>query len=157
VTPTENVPPVSIAKGGVRFSAEELAEVDDRGHPVLRIPRSRIRQIGLRWGRQAARPLVQLVLGIAFAGGGGFIEIAMILEWLRHGGTLIDLVVVGLAIMTLLGAWLLWTALRRGFYLDVQTDSRAEKICFDRRLTREEVEAFLDEVRQRLGYQILGG
>jgi nitrogen fixation-related uncharacterized protein len=155
VETTTSVPKVSIAKGGVRFSAEELAEVDSRGHPVLRIPRSRIRQVELRWGRQAARPLVQLVLGVAFAGTGGGIEIAMILEWLRHGGTIIDLVVVGLAMMALLGVWLLWTALRRGFYLDVQTDSRAEKICFDRRLSREEVEAFLDEARQRLGYQIL--
>jgi hypothetical protein len=78
----------------------------------------------------------------------------MIVEWLRHGGVLEGDLVVALAISALIGAWLLWTALRRGHYLTVQTDGRAEKVCFDRRLPREEIDPFLEEARRRLGYQI---
>ena len=148
----------AVEKGGVRFSNQEIAEVDvsnPRGRPVLRIPRDRIQEIHLRWGVQASRPLVQLILGGGFLGAACFIQGSMLWEWFRHGGVIHVEVVVGLAVLGLVGGWLLFTALRRGFYLAVRTNSAQEKVRFDRRVSREEIELFLNEARRRFGYEIL--
>lgn len=147
----------TIEKGGVRFSDKEIAEVDTSnpcGRPVLRIPRDRIQEIHLRWGIQAARPLVQLVLGGGFLAVACFIQLRMLWEWFRHGGTIYVEVVAGLVILGVVGGWLLFTALRRGFYLAVQTSGGQEKVRFHRRVPRQEIETVLNEARSRFGYEI---
>ena len=53
-----------------------------------------------------------------------------------------------------MGGWLLFTALRRGFYLAVKTTSASEKVRLDRRLPRQEIQPFLNEARHRFGYEI---
>ncbi len=141
-------------QGGVRFSDKEVAELD-RDRPVLRIPRDRVREIRLERGFQAARPLVQPVLGGSILAatlwwGGG-----VIVHWLRYGGVLEAEFIVGVVTMSLLGGWLALHGLRRGLYLAVQTDSRLEKLQLHRNLSREEVETFLSEVRRTLGYPIV--
>lgn len=149
--------PDAIEKGGIRFSDQEIAEVDPSrpgGRPVLRIPRDRIREIHLRWGIQAARPLVQLVLGGGFLAAAGYILVTMLWEWFRHGGVIHVEVVAGLVVLGVVGGWLLFTALRRGFYLAVQTNNAREKVRFDRRLPRQEIQPFLNEARRRFGYEI---
>lgn len=147
----------TVEKGGVRFSDKEIAEVDASnpgGRPVLRIPRDRIREIHLRWGIQAARPLVQLILGGGFLGGACYIQVSMLWEWFRHGGVIHVKVVAGFVILGFVGGWLLFTALRRGFYLAVQTSTTQEKVRFDRRAPRQEIETLLSEARRRFGYEI---
>jgi hypothetical protein len=155
----ENETPASdkVEKGGVRFSDQEIAEVDAShpgGRPVLRIPRDRIREIHLRWGAQAARPLVQLILGGGFLGAACYIQVSMLWEWFRYGGVIHAEVVAGLVVLGFVGGWLLFTALRRGFYLAVQTSGAQEKVRFDRRLPRQEIETLLNEARRRFGYEI---
>lgn len=140
-------------KAGVRFSDKEIAELD-RNRPVLRIPRDRIREIRLERGFQAARPLVQTVLGGSVLAACLWWGVTMIVNWLRGGGVLYIEFVVGFVTMALLGAWLVVHALRRGFYLAVQTDSCLEKLQVDRSLSREDLETFLAEVRKRLSYPI---
>jgi hypothetical protein len=136
----------TVEKGGVRFSNQEIAEVDASnpgGRPVLRIPRDRIREIHLRWGIQAARPLVQLILGGGLLAAGCYLQIGMLWEWFRHGGTIYGEVVVGFVILSLVGG-----------YLAVQTSSTQEKVRFNRRVQRQEIEPFLSEARSRFGYEI---
>lgn len=149
----------AVEKGGVRFSNQEIAEVDvsnPRARPVLRIPRDSIREIHLRWGVQAARPLVQLILGAGFLGVACYIPMRMVWEWFRYDGVMNQgkAAVWIVTLLGLLGGWLLFTALRRGFYLAVQTNNAQEKVRFDRRMSREEIENFLNEARRRFGYEI---
>jgi hypothetical protein len=154
---TETAASNAVEKGGVRFTDQELAEVDGSGpgsRPVLRISRDRIREIHLRWGLQAARPLVQLVLGGGFLGAACYIQAAMLWEWFRNGGVIYVEVIVGFVILGVVGGWLLFTALQRGFYLHVQTNNAKEKVRFDRRLPRQEIETVLNEARHRFGYEI---
>jgi len=140
-------------QGGVRFSDKEIAELD-RDRPVLRIPRDQIREIRLERGFQAARPLVQVVLGGSILAACLWFGGTMLVDWLRYGGVLQGDIFVALAVMVPLGGWLALHGLRRGLYLAVQTDSRVEKLQLHRSLSREEVETFLSEVRRTLGYPI---
>ena len=144
-----------LEKGGIRFSETELAEVD-QGRPVLRVRRERIQHIQLRWGSRAARPLVQVLLGTVFLATGCVIQGLMLWEWLRNGGVIHVEVVVGLAILALMGGWLLFDALKKGYFLEVSTDSRKEKLRFDRRLSLQKIESLLAEARQRFGYTVVG-
>jgi hypothetical protein len=142
-------------QGGIRFSRDLLAEVD-RGHPVIRIPREDVLRIALRWGFQAARPVVQAVLGIGLLLAGVYILLKIILELMAHGGEVEGKLLIGLVIVGLLGGWLFFEAFKRGFYLEVLTGKRAEKLRFDRRLSLSEIEVFLASVQSRLGWTIEG-
>ncbi|HEX3525945.1 MAG TPA: hypothetical protein VH988_02665 [Thermoanaerobaculia bacterium] len=73
-----------LERGNVRFSHDVLAEVD-RGHPVVRIPKEQIQSIALRKGLQAARPIVQFVLGGFLLGVPLYVFVAILLE-LRNPG-----------------------------------------------------------------------
>jgi len=149
------IPLVRIAKGGVRFSGDELAEVDSRGHPVLRIPRPRIRQLGLRWGYQAARPLVQLVLGIVFTFGGGGLGIPLVLG-VVHGAAFSFRLAIGLITMAIVGSWLLWTAPAR--FLPRSTDGFPRREDMLRPAAQPgRGRSLPGRGEERLGHQILGG
>jgi hypothetical protein len=146
--------PQKVEKGSVRFSEREVAEVDDRGHPVLRIPRDRIQALHLRWGLQAARPAVQLGLGVLLTAAGAVLLVALLVGWARQGGVLHLEMVGGFAFLVLAGGWLLTTALRQGYYLEVLTLKGREKVRFDRRVAPEEIIPFLAEAGRRLGYTV---
>lgn len=145
---------VSVQKGGVRFAPQELAEVDDRGHPVLRIPREWIQQIHLRRGLQAARPALQLTLGGLCLAAGCILEVSLLWGWFRDGGLLHLEMVGGFLCLALAGGWLAFTALRRGYYLEVRTERGIEKVRLGRDLAPGEIETFLVEARNRLGYEV---
>jgi hypothetical protein len=143
-----------LQKGGVRFAVRELAEVDDRSHPVLRIPRERIQRIHLRRGLQAARPALQLALGGVCLVAGVVLELVLLGSWFREGGTLHLEMVGGFLCLALAGGWLTSTALRKGYYLEVQTARGMEKVRIERGLAPRDIEAFLVEARDRLGYEV---
>jgi len=63
-------------------------------------------------------------------------------------------ILLAFASVTLIGVWLVVDALRRGYYLEVEAKGGKNKLRFDRRLSRAEIESFLATVRQRLGYEI---
>lgn len=143
----------SLEKGGIRFSEKLLAELD-RGRPVVRITRGDVRHIALRWGFQAPRPFVQTVLGAGLLLGGVFILVKIILELRAHGGEISGRLLIGLVIVGLFGGWLLFEAFKRGYYLEVRTEKRAEKLRFSRQLSREEIEEFIASVRSQMGWII---
>jgi len=143
----------SLEHGGIRFSADLLAELD-RGHPIIRIPREDVRRIALLWGFQAPRPVVQAVLGIGLLLAGIYILVKIILELMAHGGNVLGKLLIGLVIVGLLGGWLFFEAFKRGYYLEVRTEKRVEKLRFDRRLSRDEIEEFIASVRSQMGWMI---
>ena len=62
---------------------------------------------------------------------------------------------IGLIIMSIVGAWLLWGAFKRGYYLEVTARNRKEKLRFDAGFSELEIREFLETVRRSpLGYSI---
>jgi hypothetical protein len=143
----------SLEHGGIRFSADLLAELD-RGHPVIRIPREDVQRIALRWGFQAPRPFVQAALGSGLLLAGLYILVKIILELMAHGGDVSGKLLIGLVIVGLLGGWLFSEAFKRGYYLEVRTEKRVEKLRFNRRLSRNEIEEFIASVQSQMGWII---
>lgn len=139
--------------GGIRFSNDLIAEVD-RGQTLLRIRRDDVQRIALRRGFQAARPLFQTTLGFGLLLAGVYILVKVILELMTSGGEIGGKLLIALATVSLLGGWLFWEGLKRGYYLEVTTAKRAEKLRFARRLSEEQIEAFLASVRSQLGWPI---
>jgi hypothetical protein len=139
-----------LERGNVRFSKDLLAEVD-RGRPVLRVPKDHIQSIALRRGFKAARPVVQAGLGLLLLGGGLYVLLGALLG----SSGMIGRLFIGLVIMVIMGAWLLWGAFKRGYYLEVIARNRKEKLCFDASLSEPEIREFLETVRRSpLGYSI---
>jgi hypothetical protein len=143
----------SLEHGGIRFSTDLIAELD-RGRSVIRIPREDVRRIALCWGFQAPRPFVQAVLGIGLLLAGIYILVRIIMELMAHGGQVVGRLLIGLVIVGLLGGWLLFEAFKRGYYLEVRTEKRTEKLRFNRRLSRAEIEEFVASVRSQMGWII---
>ncbi len=85
----------------------------------------------------------------------GLVLLVEVLEVLMtQGGRIKGTILVGLVSLGLIGGWLLFDAFRRGFYLEVITRKRGEKLRFDRGLTRPELEEHLAGVRSRWGWMI---
>lgn len=143
-----------LQKGNVRFSAEELAELD-RHRAVIRVPRDRCREITWRYGSRAARPWVQSTLGLACLAGGFYLLVRLLQEWWRGGGVLWIEQVAGLVILGFVGGALLADMLRKGHYLEVRTDKSTEKLRFDRSVSVGDIETFLAEAGRRWGYPIV--
>lgn len=143
-----------LEKGNIRFSAKELAELD-RHRAVIRVPRDRCREIAWRYGSRAARPWVQSTLGLACLAGGLYLLVRLLVEWWRGGGVLWIEQVAGLVILGFVGGALLVDVVRKGHFLEVQTDKAPEKLRFDRSVSPADIETFLSEARQRWGYTIV--
>jgi hypothetical protein len=143
-----------LEKGNVRFSAEELAELD-RKRAVIRVPRDRCREIAWRYGSRAARPWVQSALGIACLVGGFYLLVRLLMEWWRGGGVLWIEQVAGLVVLGFVGGALMVDVLRKGHYLEVRTEKATEKLRFDRSVAAADIETFLAEAGRRWGYAIV--
>jgi hypothetical protein len=142
-----------IEEGDVRFSAERI-EALDRGHPVIRVARREIDQVALQRGFQAARPLVQLAIGGAFLGVGGSVVVNLLVKLFFEGGWVAPKLEGLLIALIPVGGWLVVTALRRGYYLDVRSRRGRDKIPFARELPRADIEAFLLRAEHTYGYVI---
>jgi hypothetical protein len=139
--------------GDVRFS-EERVEALDRGHPVLRIARKEIDHLALRWGLQAARPLVQAAIGVVFLSVGGWVVVNLVGKFLFYGGWVAPKLEGLLATLIPIGGWLLWTSFRRGYYLEVRSRRGRDKIPFARDVSRAEIEALLGQAQQAFSYVV---
>lgn len=143
-----------LERGNVRFSHDMLAEVD-RGHPVVRIQKDQIQSIALRKGFLAARPVVQFVLGATLLAGPLYVVVEVLVGLRSAAGKALGYFLIGLILMAIMGAWLLWGAFKRGYYLEVTARRRKEKLRFAPGLSEPEIHEFLETVRRSpLGYSI---
>ncbi|HEX4954816.1 MAG TPA: hypothetical protein VF017_15610 [Thermoanaerobaculia bacterium] len=137
---------------GVRIDDQVVASVKG-GQTTFALPREKVRDVRLRFGFQAERPLLQLLLGLLLAAVGA-LQIPGAYEFVVHGGTIYLDVMVFLLLLVPLGAWLMAHGLRRGFYLFVEVPNDRFKIPFRGRPTREAIVDFLSIARARTGYSI---
>lgn len=112
------------------------------GHGRRLIPRGQIRSISVRWGFLAERPLGTIGVGIGFLAAA-----ACSLLW---PSCLTALVIP----LILLGGALVYSALLRGYYLDIETQRGKRKIHLVDCSSMVEAEYFLRELHERFGYLI---
>lgn len=127
---------------GVRAASDGLHELDEN-RAVVTVPRDMLRHVELRYGVSNERPLlvvafglVLLLIALGLAG--------LLVLWFLGGGVAYD-VEFALLLLGPLGAWLMHAAVRRRFFLLVQTEHELRKLAFSKAATFEELRSFADK------------
>ena len=138
--------------GNVRITDDGIYELD-AGRKVLHLPRESIESIRLRHGATSERPLLQLIFGLAILAIGLY-PLEGMFNWFVRGGRMswwFALILVNIP----LGAWMIWAAVARGYFLSVQSARGARKVVFGRGASKEELDQFIEEANAALGYNIM--
>lgn len=135
----------------VRFRADGIGEWDQSRFAVF-VPHNRIQSISLEYGFQCERPFLAALFGAAVFSV-GLLGIPILFMWFFRGGV-ISKYYAALPIALLVGAWMLKTALSRGYFLGIDCGSEQRKVAFQKRSSRAEIEAFLIEVEEVLGIHV---
>ena len=75
------------------------------------------------------------------------------IHWLQHGGTLFTLEIWVIAFASI-GVWLIFTAFRRGVFLEVETVQGTKRLAFQKRPEAAMLDAFVKLVEQRYGTRV---
>ena len=134
----------------VVFSEKGVSEFAGKRRVVF-ISRDKIQIIETDYGWQAERPLLQVItsLLLVLLGTGGAVILA-------DGGLAVFRWGVGFLFFGVLGAWLLWQSLRRGYYLRVVCSDDLRKLAIHGRIQKKEFREFIDSAA-KLGYDIHKG
>lgn len=133
----------------VRVGADGIAEMDGR-LPIVFVPRSNIVAVEVRHGSGAQRPLITLAVGallIALS----FMPLLMIANASRRAEPFPTKVIAAVAFVVP-GLWLLDLAVRRRWFLHVETRRGVKKILFSKAVNQVSVESFVSSARARFGY-----
>jgi hypothetical protein len=136
---------------GVRFSLEGMANMHG-ARTVLSISKQDLRRIRLEYGVPGERWWLELLIGLVLLGVVGLQGLSF-LSWLVFGGKMYDVCFVIPLICAGAGGWLVWDAVRKQWYLAVETDQKVCKVSFDENPKIAELSAFLQGANQ-LGYSI---
>lgn len=142
-------PPDALEFGGIRISAEAIAELDGT-RPAVVVKRTDLVRAQLDRGWHSNHPFLQIVFGGILVAV-GLAPIPVIINWLQFGGTLSTTWVCTLA-MLLVGGWVVFDGLKRGFFLALEGTNFRKKLCFDRRAGLAEIQKYLQEAQTRFGY-----
>ena len=139
--------------GGIRFSRDLVVEIKQvRLTPKIR--RGEVVGISLRWGLLAPLGGIEAVLGVFAMLCSLFLVVGTVRNLLQHTGTADGWVLVGHFAYGVVGASMFHKARQLGYYLEVRKNKRIEKLCFDDKISRTEVDAFLSSARTQLGWNI---
>ena len=139
--------------GGIRFTPDYLVEIE-QDRLIHRIQRPEVVRITLRWGLVAPRPTIQAAVGVSCLLGSVYFLTDTIRGFMASGSRSVGRVLIVIIFLSVIGGWAFVEAWRKGYYLEVQTKKGLEKRRFDRKASREEIEAFLGAVQSKLGWII---
>jgi hypothetical protein len=142
-------PREAIEYGGIRISAEAIAELDGT-RALMVVKRADLLRVRLDYGWHSNHPFLQIGFGgilVAI----GLAPIPVIIHWLLFGGRL-STAWVWMLTMVLFGGWVVFDGLKRGFFLTLEGNNFRKKLCFDRRVGLAEIEKYLQEAETRFGY-----
>src|SRR5262245_35014843 len=137
---------------GLLLTTTELLSVD-RGRIMVRVKRSEVHGLILRYGLRSPRPYVQRVGGLALCALG----LAPILHtlWilLNNGDQILgfELYASGFLIP---GLWFVYDSFQKGFYLEALVRDSAFKLSFNAAPSRSELDRFLSQIENRWGQSI---
>ncbi|MFM9963293.1 MAG: hypothetical protein ACKV2Q_18950 [Planctomycetaceae bacterium] len=135
----------------IRFRMDGVGEWDQTRF-ALYLNRNLIRRITLCNGFQCERPILAGLLGLVVSAV-GLAGVAIFFGALG-AGFVVSKYVMALPVCLLVGCWMIFTAMKRGFYLDVILESDRRKLCFQGSVDVASLDQFLREVESQLGYQI---
>lgn len=135
---------------GVQFSQKGVALVDS-GKKLVFVPKEKIRQIHLRQGFQAERPLVQLGFSIVLILIGLY-PLPHLFLWLIVGGTAYDFEFL-LLLLIPVGLWFVKDGLKKGLYFELIMDDDKRKIPFQKQPEKRILEMFIAQANV-YGYSI---
>jgi len=112
-----------------------------RGCATKSINLSRVRRVSLHHGIQAQHPMLLLAVGFTLV---AFLAwpILRLLDFLEHGGSIssYDFYVGALA---LLGGWLVYDTIKKGWFLELELERGTTKLAFDRGAEPEGLKEFV--------------
>ena len=154
MTQSAENPEVLVESMGVRFSPKGVAHIEG-GQRLWFVPKEKIRQITLRQGFQAERPLVQTLFSAALILTGLY-PLPHLILWLFAGGKAYDIEFM-LLLLIPLGAWFLNDGLKKGLYFELTlVDEGRRKIPLQRPLKFVMVKWIITQA-EALGYVINRG
>lgn len=141
----------SIRLLGVEFSRKGIASVYG-ARTDLFIAHDDIREIKLRYGQAGERRWLQIPLAVVILGA-AVLQIVDLLRWLFFGGTRYDFQILVLVVLIGVGGWLLWDAVRKQWYMEVQTLHKTRKLAFHEKVSEPMLQLFV-QYAQQFGYSI---
>ena len=132
----------------VRVSVQGFAELNGSQINVS-VRRDEIRGLIVKFGRQSEHPLRQIAFGIVLTGLGVF----PIYHLLAAAEPVVSVLELTMLVFLIVGGWVIFSALRSGWYLEVELETDSRKLAFTPRPTDIELEEFLVEAAA-LGYEI---
>ena len=135
----------------VRFSPTGIANMHGV-RTVFSINKQDIHRIRLEYGVPGERWWLELMIGLLLLGVVGLQGVSFI-SWFWFGGKIYDLCFLTPLLCASAGGWLVWDAVRKQWYLSVETDQKVRKVSFDANPKNLELYAFL-QVANQLGYSI---
>jgi hypothetical protein len=136
---------------GIQFTRQHVSEIS--GSSIsLRVPQSDIKQIRLIFAAQSPYPIVSIIVGFALVGLGLF-PIVHIANWLRHGGTLIEMELL-LAGFIPIGISLIYHGLARRYLLVIQDSSGMRRLAFSKSAELVKIRELIQQAEREFGYRI---
>jgi len=116
------------------------------------VRRSSIHRAGLRYGVQAQHPALLFILGVVLCGTLAW-PVLRVVDFLANGGTLFgyDFYIGSLAV---LGGWLVYDAVKRGWVLTLALERSTVKLAFDKGAEIEGLRKFVRHARAETGLWI---
>ncbi len=136
----------------VEMTADGIAEWDGDRHAVF-VPREAIIGIELRRGAGGERPIVQVVVGVVLLAAGVVLLGALAAVDRYPRGAL--RFAAGGAVLVVLGAYLLWSAVRPSLYLHVHVKGDARKVLIRGKADLPSLAVSLREASTRFGYEVI--
>lgn len=136
---------------GVRCTDDYFCTIED-GTQGNVFARSRVDRVALDYGNQASRPIVQVICGALLM---GFLAWPVYRIWVfyRYGGT-IWFAEAYVGVFALLGAWIIFNAFQKGWFLRLDTGRNIAKLPFSRKAQPDGLREFVRRVEVDLGVTI---
>lgn len=118
---------------------------------LVKASRETIQRITVGRGVQAQHPILQVWIGLALIMAGYF-PVVHIFRWL-HGGTLLT-VELWMIPLVALGIWLVLSAFKCGYFVDVQLPRERKRLVFNAKPGLDALNRFISSIEQCYGIRI---
>ena len=137
--------------GGVVCDERHIVEVAG-GRTMSAVDRTDIQRMALRHGIVSPHPVRQFLLGSALVALAYF-PTAHLVHWALHGGSILSQEVWCIP-FAFIGFWIVATAMRCGWFLEIESTKRRKHIAFARTADLASIEDFIAQVQRAYGTQI---
>jgi hypothetical protein len=151
VTQVERTP---LRLGSIGIASDGIGEYTREGHRTVFVPRSGVERLAVRRGFTCERPVASLVGAVLCLGGSGIVSWKTIPSL---GGDHLPLrlrMLVWTLIPGAVGLMFLWTLIRHGRYLRVDTTRGSRKLLLRGTADREALRELLGRAQSQFGYEV---